>query len=989
MDEVKSIKGLLNEGNLTDFKYYCLNNNIDAEDFAKNNSFDILTYAIRENVTIEIIDFICSLYKNINYELPNGIIPLYMALHKSRFMVADILLKNHANINYVNSNHDNLLFFLYKSDNLNPRNMKYLIRRGIDIYFTDETEMNILYYLNDKRNKPILNIIMNEYIYNNDLILDLITLGKKGVSISKKLLTNKICERIEKFDLFSLTYYKKAIYWRNIDIIELFANYCNKAYEYYIPLNGNDLLRESLLLQNECVVEYVLNNELYNINELHDKSRVIENISMEPLILAITVNNPKLVQLLIDNRFDVNIKVNDRICALSFACIVNSLEIAKMLVKAGAKINKYYYFVELPIAARNGNFELVKFLIETYRKQQGYDKKLSVNALKMKIKWNNYYHKNYQQQQHVFNHHINQQLQESHQDSAVTNKNPNSLSQYQYQKQQKQIYMYGNCLYAAMYALTNGHREIYEYLMDYSDYYSKDNLIYKVPMVIALSENNLNILEFLSKKGIPLNQNFNFKVSLSDSFVRTLSKYCDIQFNEDHLISLENTSLLHYSVWKREYGIVQYLIDHDADVNYQCEKGYTALMIATKNNDVRMVNLLVANGAKVNIKDNQEMSALVIACINGFVVLVKYLIDSGGDINVRTKFGENMLHLSYQLAIGNERYIMERYDKIYFNMKGVRPSRGCFEYMVNYLLVHKIDITVRDVNLISTVDYAVVNNRVSDAKYFLNNGANPNCQFNELDLLKYSILKNWLNMVRLLINSGADIERKDKNSNTPLSCAVRAGSIDILKELVQAGVNLKVRDENGYTPLIYAVKRRSTVIINYLISQGVEINEKDNEGYTALMHAVDAPNNSMDVIECLINNGADINVFSNQQLSPLLLAAKNNDYEAARYLVGNGANINAKDNGGYNSLMYAILNHNIPLIKFLIDNGISINERNCRDFTALMIASENGYINIVKYLVEHGADISVKVKKHTTAIKLASKRKHYEVVNYLTASIMA
>ncbi|OUM65339.1 hypothetical protein PIROE2DRAFT_24029, partial [Piromyces sp. E2] len=266
--------------------------------------------------------------------------------------------------------------------------------------------------------------------------------------------------------------------------------------------------------------------------------------------------------------------------------------------------------------------------------------------------------------------------------------------------------------------------------------------------------------------------------------------------------------------------------------------GYTALMIATKNNDVRMVNLLVANGAKINIKDNQEMCPLLIACINGYVVLVKYLIDSGGDINVRTRYGENMLHLSYQLAIGNERFIMERYDKIYFNMKGVRPQRGAFEHMVNYLLVHKIDITVRDVNLISTVDYAVVNNRVSDAKYFLNNGANPNCQFNELDLLKYAILKNWLNMVRLLINSGADIERKDKHSNTPLSCAVRAGSIDILKELVQAGVNLKVRDENGYTPLIFAVKRKSIVIINYLISQGVEINEKDNEGYTPLMHAV-------------------------------------------------------------------------------------------------------------------------------------------------------
>ncbi|ORX53412.1 ankyrin, partial [Piromyces finnis] len=615
-----------------------------------------------------------------------------------------------------------------------------------------------------------------------------------------------------------------------------------------------------------------------------------------------------------------------------------------MLVKAGAKINKYYYFVELPIAARNGNFELVKFLLKTYRKQQGYDKKLSVNTLKMKLKWNNYCYKNYQPHEQQYFSQLDHQSQESQQESLI-NRNQSTL--YQYQKQQKQIYMYGNCLYAAMYALTNGHREIYEYLMDYSDFYSKDNSIYKVPMVIALSENNLKVLEYLSMKGIPLNQSFNFKVSLSDSFVKNLSKFCDVQYNEEPLISLENTSLLHYSVYKREYAIVQYLINNGVDINYQCEKGYTALMIATKNNDIRMVNLLVANGAKVNIKDKEQMCPLLIACINGFVVLVKYFIDSGGDINVKSKFGENMLHLSYQLAIGNEHFIMEKYNRIYFNLKGVRSQRSSFEHMVNYLLVHKIDITVRDINLISTVDYAVVNNRVSDAKYFLINGANPNCQYNELDLLKYVILKNWLNMVRLLINFGADIERKDKHFNTPLSCAVRAGSIDILKELVQAGVNLKSRDENGYTPLIYAVKRNSLVMINYLISKGVDINEKDNEGCDALLHAISAPNNSIDVIQCLIDHGADINSKSNHLIAPILLAAKNNDYTIVRYLANKGADINTKDITGYNSLMFAILNHNIPMMKFLIENNISINDRNHQDYTALMIASENGYINIV------------------------------------------
>jgi len=993
MDHIKSIKGLLNVGNLTEFKYYCLNHNIVAEDFFKeNDSFDILTYAIEKNVSVEIIDFICSLYKNINYELPNGKIPLFYAISKSKFAIASVLLKNHADINFSNSEGNNVTFFLHHIDKLTPKRLRFLINNGIDIYYRDAINKTIIYYINDKDSKPILNMIINEYVYNNDFILSLISMGKKGVSITKTLFSNKVYNQVEKFDIFTLPYYKMAIYWRNLDILEFFAICCNRAFECYFPINGNDILRDSIILQNVPVVKYILNNDLYNITEFHEKNRIIENISQEPLILAITVNNPTLVKLLIDAKFDVNLKINDRMNPLSFACIVDNIEIVKMLLKAGAKINKYYYFVELPIAARNGNFKLVKLLLETFKKQQGFDKRLSVNSLKLKFKWNTYYHKNYQQQQEKYHLHIHEQLQVLNSNNQNKNesdiKNSYTLSQYQYQfqKQQKQIYIYGNCLYAAIYALTSGHKDIYDYLMGYSDYYSKDNLIYKVPMVIALTENNLNILKYLTRKGIPLRQTFNFKVSLSNNIVKSLSPSDNTPLEDDSLISLERTSLLHYSTWKKEYAIVQYLLNEDCDVNYQCEKGYTALMIATKNNDIRMVNLLVANGANINLKDKEGMCPLLIACLNGYVVLVKYLIDSGGDINVKSKYNENMLLLSYQLSIGNDRFIVERYDKRYLNIKGARPYRAAFEHMVNYLLINNIDITVTDINRISTVDYAIVNNRVSDARYFLNHGANPNCQFNELDLLKYVILKNWLLMVRLLIKSGADIERSDKYYNTPLTCAVRAGSIDILKELVEAGVNLNTRDNKGYTPLIFAVRRKNLPIINYLIEQGVDVNEKDNEGFTALMHAIITPNYSMNIIQSLVDNGADLNSINNRHLTPLLIAAKINSYEIARYLVIKGAHINDIDNRGRNALMLAILNHNIELVNFLIDKGISLNERNYEDYTALMIASENGYINIVKALVEHGADISIKSKKQTAA-KLASRKRHFEIVNYLVTRV--
>eukprot|EP00833_Pecoramyces_ruminatium_P018867 jgi/Orpsp1_1/1192899/evm.model.d7180000096775.1 len=308
MECIKSIKNLLLEGNLTDFKYYCLNHNIVAEEIGINYAFDILVYAIENDVSADIIDFICSLYKNINYELPDGKIPLYLAISDNKFSVANVLIKNHARINFCNKERENILIYLYVNNKLNKKQLKYLMDNGINIYYKDAEGNNIIFFATEKKYPFLTEAIINNYIYNNDFILDLISLGKRGVRISKKLIINKVCNQIEKFDIFNLIIYKKAVQWRNIDIIELFSKYSNKAFEYYIPLNGNELLREAIMAQNECVVSYVLNNEIYDTNALHDKSRVVESISQEPLILAITLNNVALVKLLINAKFDVNLK---------------------------------------------------------------------------------------------------------------------------------------------------------------------------------------------------------------------------------------------------------------------------------------------------------------------------------------------------------------------------------------------------------------------------------------------------------------------------------------------------------------------------------------------------------------------------------------------------------------------------------------------------------------------------------------------------------
>ncbi len=65
------------------------------------------------------------------------------------------------------------------------------------------------------------------------------------------------------------------------------------------------------------------------------------------------------------------------------------------------------------------------------------------------------------------------------------------------------------------------------------------------------------------------------------------------------------------------------------------------------------------------------------------------------------------------------------------------------------------------------------------------------------------------------------------------------GHKDIVKMLLNKGANVNTQDGNGYTALIWAAAVGSKDIVEMLINAGVDVNAKDNNGKTALMYAAD------------------------------------------------------------------------------------------------------------------------------------------------------
>lgn len=84
---------------------------------------------------------------------------------------------------------------------------------------------------------------------------------------------------------------------------------------------------------------------------------------------------------------------------------------------------------------------------------------------------------------------------------------------------------------------------------------------------------------------------------------------------------------------------------------------------------------------------------------------------------------------------------------------------------------------------------------------------------------------------------------------TPLCVAISKGDFDLVKKLVEYGADVNDKIQRGTTPLMMAARYNNVEITSFLLSKGAKINTEDNNGNTALDHAKSV--NATEVIQVL------------------------------------------------------------------------------------------------------------------------------------------
>lgn len=151
-----------------------------------------------------------------------------------------------------------------------------------------------------------------------------------------------------------------------------------------------------------------------------------------------------------------------------------------------------------------------------------------------------------------------------------------------------------------------------------------------------------------------------------------------------------------------------------------------------------------------------------------------------------------------------------------------------------------------------------------------------------------------------------------------LNYAAQHGRFEMVKYLLENGANLHYRSKLGENTLFYACQERDFKTVQYLIQKGAEVNVCDAMNTTPLNWVCEFGSDEIAIF--LITHNADVNM-GNKYGKPIHKAIKKNRLEVVKYLIKYGAELNVYDDEGKTPLDIAREKHNMDIIKF-IENSL-------------------------------------------------------------------
>jgi E3 ubiquitin-protein ligase mind-bomb len=285
-------------------------------------------------------------------------------------------------------------------------------------------------------------------------------------------------------------------------------------------------------------------------------------------------------------------------------------------------------------------------------------------------------------------------------------------------------------------------------------------------------------------------------------------------------------------------------MDRGANPDEEDKDGDLAIHYATLGDEPKVIELLVSYGVDLNTRNLRQQTPLHIAVNKGYITIIQVLLNHHCHPSLQDTGGDTPLHD----AIGKKR-----------------------DDITELLLEGGADITVTNKNGFNCLHHASLRGNLGAVRLIMQY-MTPLCNINTpkddgFTSLHLATLNNHIEVAKVLIQNGANVDSVTENNQTPLHLAVERQNGQIVRLLVEENANVNIPDRYGDTPLHCALRQHT-------LMQLKELKESPQDVSKVLSSSQKKASSSVSIF--LASHGADFTLLNSSKQSPLDLCSESN-----------------------------------------------------------------------------------------------------------------
>lgn len=361
-----------------------------------------------------------------------------------------------------------------------------------------------------------------------------------------------------------------------------------------------------------------------------------------------------------------------------------------------------------------------------------------------------------------------------------------------------------------------------------------------------------------------------------------------------------------------------------------------ALIKAAWANDLATATDLIGRGADVNAQDDTKQSAFLIAASEGFTELLRLTLANGADMRSLDSYDGTAL---------------------------IRAAERGHADIVGLLIQHGVVV-----DHVNNLGWTALHEALEFA-----------------ELAGGSDAAGYLDTVRLLAASGADVSLPARDGATPVELAQRHGLVAQASLLERAGA-APAEQPDAAAQLLTASSSGEVDAAALALRAGADLETRNDLKQTPLLLASAA--DRVEVARLLVRLGADPDAVDHQQDTPWLVTRVTGSVAMLEVLLPADPDLTLRNRFGGLSPIPAAERGHVEYLRRVAKTDVDLDHVNNLGWTALLEAvilgdGGNRHQQAVQVLVDAGVDISIADREGVTALRHAQRRGYTEIARIL------